>query len=98
MRVEKRLTLVNPKGFHVRPAAMVAEAAALFESEIHLLVEGKSVNAKSTLHLLMLAAEKGTEVVVTAEGDDAQAAVDAIEKVFVAGFNEMDEEEAPSHQ
>jgi len=91
MRVEKRLKLINPKGFHVRPATKVAKQALQFECEIHLLVDDQQVNAKSAMRLMTVASEQGTEMVVIAEGDDAQAAVEAIEKLFKAGFDEMDE-------
>ena len=91
MLVEKRLILINPKGFHVRPATRLAELALTFDSEIHLLVADRQVNAKSAMMLVTVAADKDTQVVVTAEGPDAKKAVKAIEKLFKAGFDEMDE-------
>jgi len=94
MRVERQLTLINPKGFHVRPAGLVAELALRFSADIHLVFDGKQVNAKSTMKLLTIASPQGTDVVLTAEGDDAEPAVDAIEELFKAGFHEM-EKEAP---
>lgn len=90
MRVERQLMLINPKGFHVRPAGRVAETALRFAADIHVAIGGKRVNAKSALSLLVIAAPMGDAVALTAEGEDARQAADAIEELFLAGFGEMD--------
>ena len=90
MPLEKRLKLINPKGFHVRPAARVAEQAVKFKAEIFLTVNGQKVNAKSAMNLLMVAAEQGCEVLALAEGDDEQEAIEAIEELFRVGFYDDD--------
>ena len=92
MCVERQLRLINPKGFHVRPAGLVAELALNFSADIYLLIDGKQINAKSAMSLLTVASPQGTSVMLMAEGDDAEPAADAIEELFMAGFNELEEE------
>jgi phosphotransferase system HPr (HPr) family protein len=77
MTSERRVTILNEKGLHVRPAAAFAQAAAKFRSRITLVKEasGQSVNGKSSIELLMLAAEPGTALIIRADGDDAETAV-----------------------
>jgi len=80
MTSERRVTILNEKGLHVRPAAAFAQAAARFRSRITLVREssGQAVNGKSSIELLMLAAEPGTALVIKADGDDAEAAVSSL--------------------
>lgn len=68
----------NEKGLHTRPSTELVKCASKFASTIHLSLEEITVNAKSILGILMLAASKGTELKISAEGDDAQEAIDAI--------------------
>lgn len=91
MHVERQLRIVNPKGFHVRPASLVAEQAMKFNADIKVIFDGKPVDAKSAMSLLVIASPQGTEVTIIADGEDAEEAADAIERLFEDGFNEMDE-------
>jgi phosphocarrier protein HPr len=88
MPVERSVRIVNEAGIHARPAAEIVKAAARFKSEITITKDGLDVNAKSIMGVMMLAAECGSTVVLTADGDDAQAAVDTIAGVIDAGFGE----------
>ena len=88
--VESRVVLTNKMGLHARPSTQIATAAGKFASSVHISKDGLAVDAKSVLELLMLAAECGTELVVTASGDDAQAAVDQVVSLIEGRFGELD--------
>ena len=87
--VEKTCTVRNKMGLHARPAALIVQTANKFPCEVSLVKDGQSVNGKSIMGVLMLAAAKGTTILVRAEGDDAQACADAIAELFERGFNEQ---------
>jgi len=91
--VERHVETVNPLGFHVRPAQKVAGVANRFRSEVLLQLRGQDVNAKSTVHLMVLSAVQGTPFVIRARGEDAEAAVAAVAKLFEDGFDEMEPED-----
>ncbi|TVR40492.1 MAG: HPr family phosphocarrier protein [Planctomycetota bacterium] len=89
-RIERSVTISNKMGLHARPSTAIAGAAGNFSSQVWLEKEGLSVDAKSVLELLMLAAECGSTVTISAEGDDAEAAVDAIVSLIESRFGELD--------
>jgi phosphotransferase system HPr (HPr) family protein len=78
MKSERQVTIINEKGFHVRPATKFAQVASRFRSRIEVLKDGDTVNGKSSIDLLTLAAEPGAVLVIRADGEDAQAAVDEL--------------------
>ena len=71
-------TVVNDKGLHTRPSTELVKCATSFKSRVTLYYGGVSVNAKSLLGILMLAAARGAKVTVEAVGDDAEEAVRSI--------------------
>ena len=86
--ISREFTINNKLGLHARPSAQVTQVASKFASDIHIARNGRRVNAKSIMGVMMLAAGQGTVVTVDAEGDDAQAAVDAIGALIDGGFGE----------
>jgi phosphotransferase system HPr (HPr) family protein len=84
------LTIVNPLGLHARPAAKLVDCAARYTSEIRLTHQGQTIDAKSIMSVLMLAAPCGATLEVTADGDDGQAALDALAALFSTGFGELE--------
>ena len=86
--VEKNCTVRNKMGLHARPAAQIVQTANKFACEVTLVKDGQNVNGKSIMGVLMLAAAKGTTVLVRTEGDEAQKCADAIADLFDKGFNE----------
>ena len=88
--IKKTARIVNKLGLHARPAALLVSTASRFDAEIFFSKEGLRVNGKSIMGVMMLAAEKGSELVVEAEGPDEIDAVDALLKVIESGFGEMD--------
>jgi phosphocarrier protein HPr len=85
---ERNATIVNELGLHARPAAQFVRTAAQFSSNIELIRDGSSVNGKSIMGVMMLAAECGAVVTIRAEGPDAAAAVDALVGLIERGFGE----------
>jgi phosphocarrier protein HPr len=71
-------TVVNEKGLHTRPSTELVKCATAFKARVTLHYGGVSVNAKSLLGILMLAAARGAKVTVEAVGDDAEEAVRSI--------------------
>ncbi len=86
--VERTVQIVNPMGFHARPAAEFVKLAGRFTSEIWVTKDDLGVNGKSIMGVLMLAAEQGTRLVIKAEGNDAEDAIDALAALVDRGFEE----------
>jgi phosphocarrier protein HPr len=82
------LVIENQSGLHARPAAAFVKIANNFSAEITVTKDGDSVNGKSIMGLMTLAAARGTKLVIQVEGDDATAAVDAIQSLAEDNFNE----------
>jgi len=87
-KIEKALTIPNRLGLHARPAAMFVRIASRYRSEIWVSKEGEEVNGKSIMGLMMLAAGQGSKLHVRCEGPDADKAMEEIEALVKAGFNE----------
>ena len=80
--------IVNKLGLHARAAAKLTQLAGGFTAEVWLSRNGRRVNAKSIMGVMMLAAGQGSSVVLEAEGADAEAALDAITKLIAEKFGE----------
>jgi len=86
--IEREAVIVNPLGMHARPAAQVVRLAATFSSDIELACQGQSVNGKSIMGVMMLAAECGATVQVRTTGPDEEAAMTAVLALIADGFGE----------
>ena len=84
----KELTVVNSKGIHARPAAMFVKTASRFACEILIEKDGETVNGKSIMGLMMLAAGPGSKLTVHVNGADAPAALAEIESIMQRKFDE----------
>jgi phosphocarrier protein len=80
---EIEITILNEYGLHARPASLLANTASQFECDITIIKDGKEVNAKSIMNLLLLAAGKDTVIKVSADGKDADAALKALKELIV---------------
>ena len=87
---EVQVVLTNKMGLHARPSTQIATTASRFAAEIQIVKDGMPVDAKSVLELLMLAAECGSELVISADGTDAKQAVTAIADLIKGRFGELD--------
>lgn len=81
-------TIINKLGLHARAAAKFVTTASTFNADIMVRRDGREVNGKSIMGVMMLAAAKGTEITVCAAGDDADAALQAIGKLINNYFEE----------
>ncbi|HUR94155.1 MAG TPA: HPr family phosphocarrier protein [Gemmatimonadales bacterium] len=86
--IERPATIVNQEGLHARPAARIVRLASSFASEIELSKDGLEVNGKSIMGVMMLAAECGSEILIRANGPDAEQAVQALADLVASGFGE----------
>lgn len=87
-KLTKELTVQNKLGIHARPAAMFVKTASRFTAEIMVEKDGETVNGKSIMGLMMLAAGPGCTLTVHANGADAQAAVSELEELLKRKFDE----------
>lgn len=86
--LNETITIINKLGLHARAAALFANTAGRYSSQIKVGLSGKMVDAKSVMSLMLLAANQGTEITLEAEGRDQQEAMDAITSLINNRFNE----------
>jgi phosphocarrier protein len=86
--IEREARIVNSLGLHARPAAQIVRLAANYTSHIELEKDDLSVNAKSIMGVMMLAAESGSTVRIRADGEDEAQAVAALADLVASGFGE----------
>ncbi len=86
--LERSVQILNKNGLHARPAAEIVKVSGKYASEITLIREGMEVNGKSIMGVMMLAAECGATLVLRAEGEDAEAALDALAGLIQNKFGE----------
>jgi phosphocarrier protein HPr len=87
---KKELLIENKLGLHARAAAQIVKAASGFTSKVLLTKDGIEVDGKSIMGIMMLAAAKGTTILVSAEGDDEDKAMDGMERLFRNKFGEKE--------
>lgn len=88
----KEVKIANKYGLHARPSAQLVKTAAFFKSDIYLEKNGLKVNGKSIMGVMMLAAEFGSTVIISAEGPDEHDAVNALHKLLSSDFKEFYDE------
>jgi len=86
--VEAAVTIQNRLGLHARPAMSFVDAAAGFTADIKVRKGDQVVDGKSIMQMMMLAATQGTELVITADGPDADDAVTALQALVDSKFEE----------
>lgn len=87
-RFERTFLIVNTLGLHARAAAQLVQTANRYRADVQVTKDGAEVNGKSIMGVLTLAAAKGTQIMVACDGDDAQAAMDALASIIENGFGE----------
>ena len=85
---EITVQIVNRAGMHARPASEFVRTAGGFKSEVRVEKDGLEVNGKSIMGVLMLAAEEGSDLIIRAEGDDAEQALSALADLVARGFDD----------
>ena len=84
----REVEIVNKLGLHARASAKLTQLASEFQSEIWLSRSGRRVNAKSIMGVMMLAAGKGSTILVEASGTDAEQALQALQALIAERFGE----------
>ncbi|THD74244.1 MAG: HPr family phosphocarrier protein [Phenylobacterium sp.] len=84
----RTVDIVNKRGLHARASAKFVKLASGFEAEVRVSKDGQTVDARSIMGLMMLAAGPGCCIDIEAEGEDAEAAVAALEQLVSAKFDE----------
>ena len=87
---QRPVTIVNKLGLHARAAAKFVTTASGFSSNIDIEKDGQKVNGKSIMGVMMLAASRGTHLLILAEGEDELEAVDSLEKLVGEKFGEQE--------
>jgi phosphocarrier protein HPr len=88
VKVQRRVEIINERGLHARASAKFVKLAATFESPVTVEKDGDVVDAQSIMGLMMLAAGPGSTILISAEGEDAEAAVNALAALVTARFDE----------
>ena len=88
MTAEASVEITNERGLHARASAKFVKLAATFDAEVTVSKEGATVDARSIMGLMMLAAGPGSEIVIHAEGAEAAAAVEALSELVSNRFEE----------
>lgn len=87
--IEKEVKVVNRAGLHTRPAASLVKLSAKFKSDIYLDRDGFTINGKSIIGVMTLAAEQGCSLTLRVEGEDEELATNEISSFFEDGFGEL---------
>jgi phosphocarrier protein HPr len=88
--IERSVEIKNKLGLHARAAAKLVHTAARFKADIKIRKGDEEVDGKSILGILLLAAGRGSSILLKAEGEDERAALDAVEKLIDARFDEVE--------
>lgn len=91
MKKEKRVKVKNETGLHARPASQFVQKAGKFESNINIVYEEREINAKSIMGLLSLGISQNKEILIKAEGEDAETAVDSLSEFIEVELTKEDE-------
>ena len=86
--ISKRLTIINKLGLHARAATKLVNHASRYGCNILLIKDNKSVNAKSIMGVMMLAASKGTPIEISCDGPDEEKAMNDLETLINDRFGE----------
>jgi phosphocarrier protein HPr len=89
MMIEKKVKIVNKAGLHTRPAATIVKMAAKYKCEFFISKDGLNINGKSIIGVMTLAAEMGSELLLTFDGEDEEKAATEISDYFNRGFDEL---------
>ena len=88
MKLVRKVRVKNALGLHTRPATCIVKLLQNCKSDVNFLHKRETINAKSILSILMLAAKKNSQITVTIEGDDASDVMDRLMIAFETGFGE----------
>ena len=85
---QRDIEIINKLGLHARPSAKLTQLASSFKCQVFMARNGRRVNAKSIMGVMMLAAAKGSTITVETDGDDEVEAIEALARLISTGFGE----------
>jgi phosphocarrier protein len=85
---QRDVEIVNKLGLHARPSAKLTQLTSGFKSQVFMTRNGRRINAKSIMGVMMLAAAKGSVITLETEGEDEVAAMEALVELISSGFGE----------
>jgi phosphocarrier protein len=88
--LSRHVTIVNRRGLHARASARFVKCAVGFDAAVQVIKDGQSVDATSIMGLITLAVAPGSTIELTADGPEAEAAIDTLAKLIESGFGEED--------
>lgn len=88
MKIVRKIKVKNSLGLHTRPAAAIVKLLQTRKSSVFFTYKNETINARSIMSILMLAAKKNTQLVVTIEGEDAEITMQHLEAAFEQEFGE----------
>jgi phosphocarrier protein len=88
LKLTSKVKVKNPLGLHTRPAAAIVKMLQPLKSSVSFTYKNETINARSIMSILMLAARKNSQIVITTEGDDAEAAMRVMVRAFEDQFGE----------
>ena len=88
MKLSQKLKVKNALGLHARPATVIARLLQKTKSKVFFTFHEETINARSIMSVLMLAANKNSQILVTVEGEDAQETMDNLVEAFDNQFGE----------
>ena len=86
--ISREIKIINKLGLHARAAAKLVSLASTFDADVRVAKDGKAVNGKSIMGVMMLAASQNSNITITTDGDDEQAAMDQLEALVADRFGE----------
>jgi phosphocarrier protein len=86
--ISRDFTINNKLGLHARPSAQITQVASRYFAEVWISKNGRRVNAKSIMGVMMLAAGQGSVLTVEADGPDEELAIEAVGQLITSGFGE----------
>ena len=87
--IEKTVTIINKAGMHTRPASNIVKIASKFRSDFFIIKNNYSINGKSIIGVMTLAAEQGSKLTLIFDGEDEEKASVEVIKFFEEGFGEL---------
>ena len=92
-KVNRVVIVANSQGLHARPASLIVKLTSQYQSRIEFVKDNSRIDGKSILDILTLGAPQGTNLVIEAEGPDAESALEALATLFASNFGETDEDQ-----
>lgn len=89
MKISRKVKIKNPLGLHARPATIIAKLLQNRKSAVFFTYRKETINARSIMSILMLAAPRNSQILITAEGEDAEETVISLVEVFENKFGEF---------